>query len=286
MAAKKLDPLKEKEKKQKKIAIGGAVVLVALLAFQGPRTLKMLKGHPTPPPPAATATPPAGSPSLAAPTLHGSDAATTGAGGDLASATGPTQVRLRTFSRFASKDPFVPQISDAVSGSAAPAPSTSASPSSVSASPSLSAAAPSGAPSSGGGSAPVAAATPQQATPAAPAAASGGSTTAPAAAPAPASAILTVNGVLQGVTPGSDFPQPSATDPDATPYFHLVSVTATTAKISVAGGSYANGAKTVTLHLKKPVTLVNTADGTRYRIVLMPPDTPLPQASGASGATP
>ena len=44
MAAKRIDPLKAKEAKQKKIAIGGAVLLLALLAFQGPKTLKMLQG--------------------------------------------------------------------------------------------------------------------------------------------------------------------------------------------------------------------------------------------------
>ena len=44
MAAKRVDPLKAKAAKQKKIAIGGFVVLAALLAIQGPKTLKMLKG--------------------------------------------------------------------------------------------------------------------------------------------------------------------------------------------------------------------------------------------------
>src|SRR5688500_864177 len=42
--AKRVDPLKAKEAKQKKIAIGGFVLLLALLGFQGPKTLKMLQG--------------------------------------------------------------------------------------------------------------------------------------------------------------------------------------------------------------------------------------------------
>jgi hypothetical protein len=47
-------------------------------------------------------------------------------------------------------------------------------------------------------------------------------------------------------------------------------VTAHTAKISIVGGSYANGAPAVTLQENKPVTLMNTADGTRYKLILKP----------------
>ncbi len=42
--AKRVDPLKAKEAKQKKIAAVGGVLLLALLGFQGPKTLKMLQG--------------------------------------------------------------------------------------------------------------------------------------------------------------------------------------------------------------------------------------------------
>jgi hypothetical protein len=71
-----------------------------------------------------------------------------------------------------------------------------------------------------------------------------------------------VNGVKEGVNVTVDFPA-------AGPVFHLVSLTRKTAKISVAGGSLANGAPTLTLRRGKPLTLVNTADGTRYRLVLV-----------------
>jgi len=47
-------------------------------------------------------------------------------------------------------------------------------------------------------------------------------------------------------------------------------VTAHTAKVAIVGGSYANGAPTVTLTENKPLTLMNTADGTRYRLILKP----------------
>jgi hypothetical protein len=62
-----------------------------------------------------------------------------------------------------------------------------------------------------------------------------------------------------------------------------VSLTATTATVAVAGGSYASGSQTLTLHVNKPVTLVNTADGTRYTLVLYPQGT-VPAASPAAGA--
>jgi hypothetical protein len=272
MAAKKVDTLKAKQKRQKMIAAVGCVILIAVLAFQVPRTMKMLhKGSP-PPAPTVTAAPPAGTPSLAAPTLGGGGTTTPAATANLATAApGPsaTSGRLVSFGRFQSKDPFQPQVSGEATSSAAtpvatPATSGTAVPAAI----------------------PAAAAVPSA--PAAPAptpgaAAPSGST---APAPAPSSAVISVNGVLGTVSPGADFPQPSAAAPDVTPYFHLVSLTATTAKISIAGGSYATGARTVTLHVKKPLTLVNTADGTRYRILLMPQGTAVPAAGGASTTSP
>jgi hypothetical protein len=85
----------------------------------------------------------------------------------------------------------------------------------------------------------------------------------PAAASQPRiSAVISVNAVKEGVNLDADFPA-------ASPVFHLVSLTPKTAKISVAGGSLASGAPTLTLRLGKPVTLANTADGTRYRLVLV-----------------
>jgi hypothetical protein len=51
--------------------------------------------------------------------------------------------------------------------------------------------------------------------------------------------------------------------------FTLVSLTQRAAKIGIAGGSYENGAATVTLAKGKTVTLMNTADGTRYVLRLV-----------------
>jgi len=64
------------------------------------------------------------------------------------------------------------------------------------------------------------------------------------------------------VNVGSDFPA-------ADPLFHLVSLTTKSGKISIAGGSLSSGAAAVTIQLGKPTTLMNTADGTRYVILLV-----------------
>ena len=86
-----------------------------------------------------------------------------------------------------------------------------------------------------------------------------------------------MNGTEESVSAGADFPA-------ANPIFQLNSVTATTAKVSIAGGSYASGQATLTLKVNKPVTLVNTADGTQYTLVLLPQGTVPPASSGSSSS--
>jgi hypothetical protein len=238
MARKTVDPLKAKQKKQKILAAVLGVLFVGLLAFQGPRVWKQLH------PPATvqrasyeTATTTTSStPSLAAPSLSSGSQAPAASGStdpSLASSTAPTLAdgTLTSFSRFASKDPFAQQISDEKSSSSSS--------------------------SSGGASK-----------------SSGGGKKSPSnsggTAPTPGTAVISVNGTLYTVAVGSNFPEASATDPSVVPLFHLVSVTAHSAKISIAGGSYSSGAATVTLLENKPVTLMNTADGTRYRLILKP----------------
>ena len=49
----------------------------------------------------------------------------------------------------------------------------------------------------------------------------------------------------------------------------LVSLTKNAAKISIAGGSLAGGAPTVTVKKGATLTLMNTADGTRYVLRLV-----------------
>jgi hypothetical protein len=101
--------------------------------------------------------------------------------------------------------------------------------------------------------------------------------------------VISVNGVLYTVATNGDFPQASAADPAAVPLFHLISLTAHSAKISIVGGSYSSGSPAVTLTENKAVTLVNTADGTRYTLVLKPAGTNVPggvaTSSGSSSSS-
>jgi hypothetical protein len=260
MAKKAVDPLKAKQKRQKILAAVLGVLFLGLLAFQLPRVLKRL--HPAPPPTASastttTAAPPPGTPTLAAPTLGGAAPTSTTPAtgpGSLASTSVP-QVQdnlLTSFSRFASKDPFAQQLSDSTSSSTGSlAPSSS------------------GSSSSGSGSTPP----------------SGGSSGGSGQAPHPGGAVISVNGTLYTVPTGTDFPQASATDSSIVPLFHLVSLTAHSAKISIVGGSYSSGAAAVTLKENKPVTLMNTADGTRYVLILKPLGTAVPTAKTTTSST-
>lgn len=75
------------------------------------------------------------------------------------------------------------------------------------------------------------------------------------------SAQISVNGETEPVSAGATFPA-------ADPVFQLVSVTRTTAKIGISGGSLSTGT-TVTLTKGKKLTLMNTADGTRYELRLV-----------------
>jgi hypothetical protein len=256
MAKKHVDPLKAKEKKQKILLAGLGVVFLGLVAFQAPRVMKQLN----PPEPASAssetstiASPPTGTPTLAAPTLSGSGeaSASTNPGSSDALVGGSTVVQdgqLASFSRFASKDPFAQQLSDDEGGG-------------------NSSSGPSGSSGSTG--------SPEEGIP-----------DIPGNAPAPGSAIISVNGTLYTVPVGTDFPQASTTDPTLVPLFHLIALTAHTAKISIVGGSYANGARAITLKESKPLTLMNTADGTRYQLILKPLGTEVPSTSGGTTTSP
>lgn len=98
---------------------------------------------------------------------------------------------------------------------------------------------------------------------------------APPTAP-PSAAVIAINGVSESVQSGAGFPA-------ANPMFDLLSLTAASAKVSVIGGSYASGSASLSLKVGKPVTLVNTADGTRYTLELMPQGT-VPSSTGAAAS--
>jgi hypothetical protein len=252
------DAAKEKAAKQKKTVIVLGVVLAGAVAFAAHTMMGMGGGNPASAPQAAdpnATTTAASTPAPAAPTGSGLPAAPS-LGSLAPAATTPA----------ASTSPLVSAV-QAPAGTGqlqsfslfeskdpfhTSGPGAGAAPSSPSGGTS------GGGTSSGGGSAP-------KIPPAPP-------------APPPTSAVISVNGSSESVASGSNFPA-------ASPVFQLLSLTATTAKISVVGGSYASGAGTLTLKVNKPVTLVNTADGTRYTLLLMPQGTQA-SASGPAAAAP
>lgn len=258
MAKKTVDPLKAKQARQKKIAIVGGVLFLAVAAFQVPRTLKMLKGpDPLPPAPAAVAAPSAAAPPpTATPVAAGTPApqpSTARIGVVDPAAPVPVTGQLVSFDRFETKDPFVQQLNEGAPAGGAPAPTPKPGPS----------------PTSGTSVVPPTAAAPASVPPPKPAApaptavpAPTPAAAAPAPAKAPASAVISVNGVQETVALKTDFPK-------LEPVFRLAALTRTSAKIAIAGGSYATGTQTVTLVRGKPLTLMNTADGTRYELRLL-----------------
>lgn len=104
-AARKSSAYEAKQRRQKKIAIGGGIVLVLLLAVQGPKTLKALRG--------SSGAAPAVQPAAVAPAVPGVSAVAAPATSlrelgnfDAPQKAGPGQ--LVAFNRFAARDPFVP----------------------------------------------------------------------------------------------------------------------------------------------------------------------------------
>lgn len=207
-----------KERKQKIFVGVGGVVLLLLVAIQLPGYLG------------------GGSSTTAAPTTTeatpGVEAPVGAAGNTPASAVLQEPAKLRSFSAFTRKNPFVQQVTS---------------------DPPASAPAPGGAKSGSGGKQEK----PKDAGTIAKFSLGGKPST-------PAVTIVSVNGVRQALAPGSAFP---ASDP----MFVLVAEQPGTKAviIGVKGGAYANGAQTTKLVVGKPLTLVNTSTGARYRIVLV-----------------
>jgi len=250
MAAKRVDPLKAKAAKQKKIAIGGTVLLVALIAFQGPKTMKLLQGPQPIAPPTAT-TP--------APVTPGTPTTTPGTGTDATAAAGEVPAaavvelaavpdsdqapvvddgQLATFERFSSKDPFAQQAK-AVAAPKPPAKEPSAPE-------------PAADPTKGSGSGPTDGGF------------TTGGTTPPAAQELATTTSVAVNGVAEPVTLETPFPV-------AEPTFVLVSIAVDgkSVEIGINGGEYASGGETLKLLLGKKITLQNTADGSRFELELL-----------------
>jgi hypothetical protein len=229
--AKKIDP-QAKAKRQKVIAAVLGVLLLGVLAFQLPRTLKMLHQSSASASPAAT---PASTGTTGATAALAATAGATSGDGltDPGVLPAPRSGQLLAFSRFRSKDPFTQQINlecgtDSCSSGSTTTTQTSASGKNAK-------------PSS-----------PKPSTPS-----TGGVTVAK-----PSTADISVNGNTESVAVGAQFPASS-------PTFVLVSLTKSAAKIGIAGGSLDGSKQTVTLKKGVPLTLMNTADGTRYVLRLV-----------------
>lgn len=231
-----------KDRRAKRLAIGGAVVLAALLAFELPH---YLGGNSSPT--AAGTTSASSTPGVTAPgattpgatTTPASTAAGTAAG---VSATATTNTKLpnsdvpparsksqlSSFTLFAGKDPFVQQVSTQSASTSSPSSSS--------------------APSSGSGAGTSSIPPVQQ--------------TSVRTLTGTGVATIAVNGKSETVRVGESFPS-------ANPVFKLVSLAPGVANIGIANGSYTSGAHTVRLSSGRSLTLVDTADGVRYRLRLL-----------------
>jgi hypothetical protein len=237
--ARRFDP-KAKARKQKILAAGLGVVLLAVLAFQAPTILGLFKGSSSTASSESAATPAPAPAAPAAPAASGAPAPTPAAAppGQLIDsdvAPEPAQGQLVSFDRFESKDPFVQQIGKAGSGTP------------------------------GGGGAEAKPTAPRDDERLAPV---DQVPTPVEEQPAQTAAVartarVSVNGVSEDVAVAGTFPE-------SDPIFKLVSLKGTTAKIGIVDGTYATGAPTITLKKGgKPVTLMNTADGTTYVLRLL-----------------
>jgi hypothetical protein len=230
------DLRKAKDRRMKIIAGVGLVLLAAVLAYEMPKALHH-GGASSAPPPATTTT---GATSTApATTAPGTAAA---ASLPTASASLPnsdvlprrSRAELFSFSQFDGKNPFVQQVVATTQG----VPSSTGSGSSNSSS-----SAPSGTSSGGSGSSATSYRT---------------SHTSVAAG----TATISVNGKIQTVQIGASFPS-------ANPLFRLVSIFHGTARIGLTHGRFTSGARTMALTPGGTLTLVDTADGKRYKIRLL-----------------
>ena len=276
-----------KARKQKIIVAVGGALFLALAALQGPGVLKELTGSKPAASTSTTAAPEPGSlktgdaetatPATdgAAPVQAPSTANAKGPKAQLAGVTiaveqepEPAEGQLDSFNQFESKDPFKPQIDPEASPKAS---GTAATTSIVNRA--RAAAAQAGARAAGAGT-PTAAGAGVVLGPSGPTT----GTTGPAPADvAPTLAILRVNGKLVKVDLQGRFPA------DRT--FVLSGLTGSTAKVGVVDGGYATGERTLTLRRGSRVTLVNTATGATYTIMLVYVGTGSDTVTGFSSQT-
>jgi len=251
---KRVDPVKQREKRVKIAAIVGVVLFVLAAAYEVPSALKVMNQKPPlntryDPGPSLE---PGGLPNVAAGAGAGSTASAAPSGQLIdtdappASGAGP----LVSFSVFETKNPFTPQVSTAQAPSDTGA-ATTTTPTSA---------------NKPGADVPTNGTTTTPATPPGVGAVPStqgppGATTTTTAAAQP-TVSLSVNGVVSHVASGGTFPS-------GAPVFRLASWTKGSAQVAIVGGSYATGTGTLTLHVGESVTLENQTDGKRYTLVLL-----------------
>ena len=257
MAPAKLTPAQIRDRKAKRVAVVLVVVLVAALAIQGPKLLKLVNGS--------------SSPQADVPVVAAAVAPSSAAAGPL-TATTTVSGYVTHYSHFSVKDPFYAQNITTTTATTTAAPPA--------ASPTTSTTAKTAAPKPPT-TTPAPATTPATTT----TTALPFTVTTPAALPN--AAVLLANGKREVVQVGADFPSD-------TPLFKLNALghkgkhgkPASSIRISVVGGSFADGVATIPLLLGKPLTFANQSDGTRYVIKLLRLTTvDTTQAAGAGGTT-
>jgi len=252
MAAKKkkVDLVKQREKRVKIAAIIGTVLFLAVAAYEIPSMLAVMNKKP---PPGSTID---NGPSSVLPNVAGgTTAAPAAVSGQLVDTDVPPasgEGQLVSFSVFQTKNPFTPQVSNVE------APSDSGS----SASPTT-AEKPGADVSTGTTTTPTdTTAGPPAGTVVPPSESPPATTTPTSITPVQPTVAISVNNTVSHVATQGTFPT-------GAPVFRLVSWSKGVAQIGIVGGSYATGDATIALRLGSPVTLENQTDGKRYKIELL-----------------
>jgi hypothetical protein len=245
MSAAPKTPADKKARRQKQFIAVGSVVLLALLGFELP---KLLGGSKEAAPAVTTVLPsPVGSgssPAAAAGKLPDTDRVVIQRDSD----------QLLSFGLFKSKHPFVQQLSAAPAAPATtPAPTPpppSKTTTRASTVPAPTVPSPSTVPVTPVTTTPIGTTTTTSTTPTAP-------------PTAPTGVFISTNGICQTVALNGTFPANED-------IFRIVSIArdGKSVEIGVVGGAYDSGQAAATLKLGETLTLVNTADGTRYVIAL------------------
>jgi len=262
MAAKKkkLDPIKQREKRVKIAAIVGVVLFLAIAAYEVPSMLAVMNKKP---PPGSTID---NGPSSVLPNISGgATASPTASTGELVNTDVPPssgEGQLVSFSVFQTKNPFTPQVSSAPStpdsGATTPAAPTTAGKQGADVPTTTTPTAPTT--STPSTTTPAGSVVPPAPTP--PSTTTPTTTTPTSTTPVQPTVAISVNGTVSRVASQGTFPT-------GAPVFRLVSWSKGVAQIGIVGGSYATGDATIALHQGVAVTLENQTDGKRYKIELL-----------------